>query len=195
LKNDGSVLVWGRNNEGQTNVPVAAQSGVSGISAGYFFTMALKNDGSVVLWGDDNSGRMAVPTNLTGVAAIAGGGYHALALKSDDSVVAWGTDVEPQTMIPVGLSGVTAIAAGYSHSVALIGTGFGPVSLNAKPVANFLVLSWPTNAWGFRLQSTLNSTSPATWIDSTNPPVTVGGRFTVTNAVSGDAQFYRLRRM
>lgn len=55
-----------------------------------------------------------------------------------------------------------------------------------------LVLSWPTNVVGYKLQSTTNLTSPADWIDSTNTPAVVGTQFTVTNATSASRQFYRL---
>ena len=34
LKSDGSVVAWGDNSSGQTDVPVAAQSGVVAIAAG-----------------------------------------------------------------------------------------------------------------------------------------------------------------
>ena len=66
--------------------------------------------------------------------------------------------------------------------------------LNAKSSGNELILAWPTNAVGFTLQSTLNLTPPVTWIDSTNPEAVIGTQFTVTNAASGRAQFYRLRK-
>jgi hypothetical protein len=41
LKNDGSVVAWGNNGLGQTTVPVAAQSGVTAITAGGYHTVAL----------------------------------------------------------------------------------------------------------------------------------------------------------
>ena len=58
-----------------------------------------------------------------------------------------------------------------------------------------MIFSWPANAMGFALPSTLNLTSPVTWIDLTNPPTVIGGQFTVTNAGSGGAQFFRLSRL
>jgi hypothetical protein len=93
------------------------------------------------------------------------------------------------------LSGVTAIAAGGGRTVALIaGVQLLP-SLNARPNGNELILSWPTNAPRFTLQSTLDLTPPVTWTDSTSVPAVIGGPFTLTNTTSGGAKFYRLRKM
>ena len=78
-----------------------------------------------------------------------------------------------------------------SVTAVLIGT---LVSLHARSSGNELILSWPMNAIGFTLQSTLNLTFPATWIDSTNAPATVGAQFTVTNTIVGSGQFYRLKK-
>ena len=196
LKNDGSVLAWGRNRWGQTNVPVAAQSGVTAIAAGGYHTVVLKNDGSVVAWGLNSYGQTNVPVAAqSGVAAIAAGRYHSVALKSDGSVLAWGDNYSGQTNVPTGLSGVTAIAAGEAHTVALLGTGWEMgVPLLLRSSGNEMILSWPANATGFTLQSTLNLTPPSTWLDVTNPPTVLGGLFTVTNTASGGAQFFRLRK-
>jgi hypothetical protein len=57
-----------------------------------------------------------------------------------------------------------------------------------------MILSWPVNATGFTLQSTPNLTPPVTWLDVTNPPMVLGGLFTVTSPISGPAQFFRLRK-
>jgi len=67
--------------------------------------------------------------------------------------------------------------------------------LKARPNGNELILSWPTNAVGFTLQSTLDLTPPVTWLDSTSVPAVIGAQFTLTNTTSGGARFYRLRKM
>jgi alpha-tubulin suppressor-like RCC1 family protein len=79
LKNDGTVVAWGRNEYGQTTVP-AGLSGVVAIAAGSLHTVALKNDGTVVAWGYNFYGQTTVPSGLSGVVAIAAGFYHAVAL-------------------------------------------------------------------------------------------------------------------
>ncbi|NOS72728.1 MAG: hypothetical protein HOP33_22740 [Verrucomicrobia bacterium] len=55
-----------------------------------------------------------------------------------------------------------------------------------------LILSWPTNAIGFNLESSVALTN-STWSGVMPEPVVVGGRFTVTNVMKDDAQSYRLR--
>jgi hypothetical protein len=118
LKNDGTVVGWGRNDYyGQTDIPVSL-SGVTAIAAGDNHSLALKSDGIVVGWGNTD-----VPVGLTGVTAIAAGDNHSLALKSDGIVVGWGSNAQGATDIPAGLSGVTAIDAGERYSLALKGDG------------------------------------------------------------------------
>ena len=48
LRDTGAVVAWGDNSQGQCNVPVAALSNVTAISAAYLFSFALKSDGSLV---------------------------------------------------------------------------------------------------------------------------------------------------
>ena len=89
LKTDGSVVAWGWNTRGQTDVPNELKD-MTAIAAGAFHTVALKTDGSVVAWGDNGSGQTDVPNGLKDVTVIAAGDYHTVALKADGSVVAWG---------------------------------------------------------------------------------------------------------
>jgi len=55
-----------------------------------------------------------------------------------------------------------------------------------------VILTWPTNAAGFTLQSTTNLGSSAVWTTNSPAPVVVNGQNTVTNPISGAQQFYRL---
>lgn len=129
----GRVWAWGDNTNGQTNVPVEAQSGVTRIAGGGSFSLALKNDGSVVAWG-----LPAVATNvpaaaLSDVTRIAAGEGHALALKNN-GIIAWGSNTFGQTDVPAALtSGVSAISAGGHFSLALKGGG---VQVFGVPASN-----------------------------------------------------------
>src|ERR1039457_3596479 len=55
-----------------------------------------------------------------------------------------------------------------------------------------VILTWPTNATGFTLQSTTNLVSPVVWSAVSPAPVLVNGQNAVTNSISGTQQFYRL---
>jgi alpha-tubulin suppressor-like RCC1 family protein len=123
LKNDGTVVAWGLNNEGQTDVPVGL-SAVSAIAAGGHHTAVLLTNGTVVAWGSTAQDQLPVPTTaLSSVKAISAGTYHTLALKTDGTVVAWGLNSYSVATVPYGLSDVKSVAAGTYHSVALKNDG------------------------------------------------------------------------
>jgi uncharacterized repeat protein (TIGR03803 family) len=65
--------------------------------------------------------------------------------------------------------------------------------LTIAPVGVSVILTWPTNYDGFTLQSTTNLISPV-WTSNLPLPVLVDGQNTVTSAISGKSQFYRLIR-
>jgi len=141
IKSNGTVVAWGANDTGQTNVPPGLNNVVA-IAAGggaqrlcpipnyqVGFSLALKNDGTVIGWG-----ATSVPVGLNNIVAIAAGYKHALALKNDGTVVAWGTNSVGQMNVPPGLSNVIAIAAGSLHSLALKNDG--------------TVVAWGHGFWG-----------------------------------------------
>ena len=67
-----------------------------------------------------------------------------------------------------------------------------PPQLTIIPSGANVILTWPTNAAGFTLQSTTNLGSSAVWITNSPAPVIVNGQNTVTNPITGAQQFYRL---
>jgi uncharacterized repeat protein (TIGR03803 family) len=69
---------------------------------------------------------------------------------------------------------------------------FIPPQLTIIPSGANVILTWPTDAAGFTLQSTTNLVSPAVWITNSPPPVIVNGQNAVTNPISGTQKFYRL---
>ncbi len=120
LKSDGTVVAWGDNGYGQTNVPVGLQDVVS-IAAGAIHSLALKADGTVVAWGDSRYGQTNVPAGLQDVISIAAGLHESLVLKSDGTVVTWGQ--YGQNGVPENLKDVVSIATGGYHFLALKSDG------------------------------------------------------------------------
>lgn len=118
LQSNGTVVAWGDNSYGQTNVPPGL-SNVMAISAGFGFSVALQSNGMVVAWGANYYGQTNFPLALGSVVAVAAGGYHCLALENSANLAAWGYDAYGQTDFPSGLTNVVAIAAGDSQSLAL----------------------------------------------------------------------------
>ncbi|MCX6854624.1 MAG: tandem-95 repeat protein, partial [Verrucomicrobia bacterium] len=121
LKNDGTVLTWGGNDNGQLNVPVGL-AGVTQVGAGYRWNLVLLTDGTVTAWGRSDNGQLNVPAGLN-AKAIAAGYHHALAVRTDGTVAAWGDNSSGQCNVPAGLTNVIAVSGGSDHSMALKADG------------------------------------------------------------------------
>ena len=78
LRNDGSLVAWGRNIYGQTNVPAAATNVVA-MSAGEDHFVALRADGVVIAWGSTNFSQTRIPVLTQSIGLIAAGSVHSLA--------------------------------------------------------------------------------------------------------------------
>ena len=116
LKSDGTVWAWGRNDEYECGVAysghgervpvqVTSLSGITGLVAGGWHSLALKSNGTVWGWGsnyyrelgslnwtDVNYQTPVQTSSLTtgSVAALVAGVNHSLAMKSDGTLFSWG---------------------------------------------------------------------------------------------------------
>jgi uncharacterized repeat protein (TIGR03803 family) len=96
------------------------------------------------------------------------------------------------------LSGNTLYGTAWIGGSSGYGTVFSlslpiaPPQLTIIPSGANVILTWPTNAAGFTLQSTTNLGSSAVWTTNSPAPAVVNGQNTVTNPISGAQQFYRL---
>jgi alpha-tubulin suppressor-like RCC1 family protein len=79
----GTVVAWGSNSSGQTNVPVNLTN-VLAITSGSqsLFNLALEANGTVMGWGNSSQGQTNVSATLTNVTAIAAGQSFGLAIGS-----------------------------------------------------------------------------------------------------------------
>jgi alpha-tubulin suppressor-like RCC1 family protein len=125
---------------------VGGLHGVTAVSTGNGFFLALLNTGRVEAWGTNNLGQLgdgtttnsATPVMVKGLAhvtAISAGGFSSLALLANGTVMAWGSDRFGQlgngtsgtiSTVPVavtGLAGVTTLSAGFNHNLAVLAGG------------------------------------------------------------------------
>jgi alpha-tubulin suppressor-like RCC1 family protein len=82
VKSDGSVIAWGNNQYGQTDVPPGLDNIVAVAKGGNEFVnrvLALTAKGTLVSWGGSSS-LTNVPAGLSNVVAVAVGSAHSLAL-------------------------------------------------------------------------------------------------------------------
>ena len=116
MKRRGSVVAWGANTYGATDVPAGLTNAIA-IAGGAFRSVALLSDGTVTEWGD--SGTPFAPLGLTDVESISAGFLHVLAVKKDGTVAAWGSASFGETTPPASATNVVRVAAGDQHSLAL----------------------------------------------------------------------------
>ncbi len=67
-----------------------------------------------------------------------------------------------------------------------------PPQLTIIPSGTNVILTWPTNAAGFSLQSSTNLVSSAVWTTVSPATVIVNRQNAVTNPISGTQQYFRL---
>ena len=113
VKSDGSLIGWGKNDQGQCNIPTGT---FIEISAGTNHSLAIRTDGTLAAWGDNNYGQINTPSGNNYIA-VSAGEYHSVALKNDGSIVAWGQNDFGQCNIPSGSFG--QVEAGDYFNVAI----------------------------------------------------------------------------
>jgi len=120
LRNDGSIIMWGKEACGNSKAPTEAN--ISAISAGGSFCMALTSDNTLKLWGSVGS-PAANPPQTRNIAKISAGYFHALALTEDGQVLAWGDNSFQQCEVPIFTAPVVDIRAGIDSSIAILNDG------------------------------------------------------------------------
>ncbi|WP_158289271.1 RCC1 domain-containing protein [Paenibacillus flagellatus] len=156
LTEGGNVWAWGSNRYSQLGdgsadnrnkpIPVKGNNkkpldGISAISAGFGFSLALTEEGEVWTWGNQGKtdGRLqkvtknvgGKPVPLSGIVSISAGFDHALALDRNGTLYAWGLNrngqlgVGSNTIYSLhavevkGLPKLTSISAGSQMSAAI----------------------------------------------------------------------------
>ena len=122
LKENGTVVCWGDNGFGKSNVP-AGLTNVVQVKAGSNYSLVLKDDGTVVGWGHGwefgSKTYYDVSPKLTNARKISAGIFDAAAILADGRVVNWfehGTNWHDP-------DGIVDVAGGVHFMVALRGNG------------------------------------------------------------------------
>lgn len=121
LRSDGSLLAWGNNNYGQTDVPPGTN--FIWACAGFDCGGAVRSDGTVAVWGATNGWTYWPSTTITDAVEVSLGDGHCAVLHANGTVTVpygWRKSV---TNIPPGLSNVVAIDSTWYAVMALTRSG------------------------------------------------------------------------
>jgi uncharacterized repeat protein (TIGR03803 family) len=133
-------------------------------------------------WG--NGTVFKVNTDGTGFTNL-----HSFTSYDDGGWPGTGLSISGNTLY--GVLGGGSSGCGVLFSISLPSVS-APPQLTIIPSGDNVVLSWPTSAPGFTLQSTVNLGSSAIWATNLPAPVILNGQNVVTNPITGTQQFYRL---
>jgi len=133
-QDDGSIVAWGSNSAGQSDVPTPNEGFVA-VAGGNYHSLGLKEDSSIMAWGWNDHGQCNVPAPNEDYVAVAGGNVHSLGLKADGSIVAWGSNTYGQCDVPAPNEDFVAVAGGGgTHGLGLKADGS--------------IVAWGFNAYG-----------------------------------------------
>jgi hypothetical protein len=135
----------------------------------YIVLNALVNGSPQMFWGSTTS------TEASGVGTLGNFVYESSAPPNPGQ--------SPWTLMP----GNTGLIAATATPLAVPETS----KLTIGRYGAGIILTWPTNATGFALESTTNL-SPATWSQVAATPVVVGGQNIVMDSIADKQMYYRL---
>ena len=91
LTDQGKILTWGKNNDGQCDVPSYHQGSFIACSTGSYHSLALTNKGWIIAWGCNRFNQCDVPLEFQGqFIACSAGSLHSLGLTRDGNIISWG---------------------------------------------------------------------------------------------------------
>ncbi len=149
---NGTVLCWGTNVHGQSDVPDGT---FTSITAGMAHTCGLRTNGFLVCWGAEGDGTVYPPVRgypvRTRFTAVSIGDDHGCGLRPDGTVTCWGSNFFGQTDAPRGT--FIQLSAGPYHTCGLRPDGtvtcwgsdlYGETD---APEGSFVALSSGGSAW------------------------------------------------
>jgi alpha-tubulin suppressor-like RCC1 family protein len=212
LRSDGTVWAWGRNDAGQvgngtmssaqdTPVQVTGLTGITRVSAGFRFSLALRSDGTVWAWGANQFGQLgngttagsAVPVQVAGltqVTNISAGIDFALATRPRGNtaltaVWAWGGNSTGQ------LGDGTLADHTVPEPVNGINTAFIASIASGDEYAAVLGTDGSVWAWGADQSGQLGNAPAGPPV--TRPVNTIGAGSGITRIAAGTANMLALK--
>ncbi len=116
IKDDSTLICWGRNHINQADPP---EGTFTQVSAGFNFNCALKTDASLACWGQDTAGETSPPPGQ--FIQVESGYEHACALGYDRVPICWGSNSSNQVDFLPGP--FQQLALGLEHSCGLKADG------------------------------------------------------------------------
>jgi uncharacterized repeat protein (TIGR03803 family) len=199
------LMLWGNTLYGTTAGPTSSYW--SNLGNATVFKLNIDGTGFTVLHaftgGSDGrnpyAGLILSGNTLCGTTAYGGNGFGTVFGVNSDSTgfTTLHSFTNSDGAFPFGpliIFGNTLYGAAYGGGSSGRGTIFSITlapPLTIAPAGGSVIVTWPTNFSTFALQSTTNLASPV-WTTNLPAPVVVSGQYTVTNAISGRQQFFRL---
>lgn len=115
LKNDGTVVAVGYNEQGQCKVD--QWTDIVAVSTGAGHTVGLRYDGTVVAVGHNMNGQCDVDA-WTDIVSVSAGYFHTVGIKKNGTVIAVGRNSDGQCNV-IGWTDIVAVSANDSHTVGL----------------------------------------------------------------------------
>ena len=115
LRDDGQVVCWGRNEDGQAAPPSSER--FKFVSSGAYHSCGLRDDGQVVCWGRNKDGQAAPPSSER-FKFVSSGAHHSCGLRDDGQVVCWGRNEDGQAA-PPSSERFKFVSSGVVHSCGL----------------------------------------------------------------------------
>jgi hypothetical protein len=142
--------------------------------------------------GDWNADSLAAALNGTNVLLLAGSQIETNGVFSSGPIDVSAFAGQTNEFF-IGIVGGTSTNAQLTIEDFVFSISSSPL-LQAQASGNNCVLSWPLSAADYALQTSTNLTDTNSWTAIPNVPAIVNLQNTVTNPISGGAQFYRLKK-
>lgn len=115
LRNDGAVVCWGTNANGEAP-PTPLPDSFTSVSAGGNHTCGLRTDDKVVCWGDNPYGQPPAEPSQEIFSSVGAGRDHTCAVRADGKVMCWGANLDGKAPSGPSSDYFTSVVASRFHT-------------------------------------------------------------------------------